>query len=425
MPPPPKTNADSIEPKSPNSDSGRVYYPELDGLRFFAFLAVYIFHRGVPQFEGWMNACWRGAHSWAPRLFPISLPLRFGYNTLSNGWIGVQLFFVLSGFLIARLLLREESRNGHVDIKAFWIRRILRIWPLYYCAMLIGWVALPLTHGWSLRDPAYLAAVSKHLLPFCLFLGNWSVAFHGPPPYDELSILWTVGVEEQFYIAAPLLFVLVPKRFRMPLVISLMGFAIWRRVGFARQIDHGITAVHFQYSTLTQLDTLLAGVLLALILDGGRGKSAPRWLLGSLQAISLIGIVALATRPHLAKPYAMESGPRNPWLVTGEFVAIWATFALLIATLSLNDGIVRRFLAHRWIRWLGKVSYGLYMYHILAIRLGQELFGRLPWFANKELWQTIFAFALNVAMAAVSYQLLERPFLRLKDRWTKVPSRPI
>src|SRR5262245_32561138 len=106
--------------------TGRVYFPELDGLRFVAFILVYLYHGGIP----WRLGCRIAGESAARAL-------------RDNGWVGVQLFFILSGYLIATLLLRERARFGRIDIRAFWVRRILRIWPLYFLMVAIVFIVLP------------------------------------------------------------------------------------------------------------------------------------------------------------------------------------------------------------------------------------------------------------------------------------------
>ena len=103
----------------------RVYFPELDGMRFIAFLLVYCFHGGVP-----------------PLVFAHLVGSTVANALRSNGGYGVQLFFILSGYLITTLLLREEARYGRIALRAFWIRRILRIWPLYYLIVFIGFFVL-------------------------------------------------------------------------------------------------------------------------------------------------------------------------------------------------------------------------------------------------------------------------------------------
>ena len=246
-----------------NPASDRVYFPALDGLRFAAFGLVYLFHRGIPQVASALDSVSRRIDKRLPTkgVAPWSL----GDSVLNNGWVGVQLFFILSGFLIATLLLREESRLGRIDLRAFWMRRILRIWPLYYLTVAITFFALPWLDGtWGSASTRSLW--SQHLAPFLLFGGNWSMGLIGPVPYDAISILWSVCVEEQFYLFCPLLIAFVPAKGRIPLVVALMILGVVGRAATAMALERRlVTPILFQFSTITQLDTLLAGVLLALV----------------------------------------------------------------------------------------------------------------------------------------------------------------
>ena len=131
-----------------------------------------------------------------------------------NGGYGVQLFFILSGYLITTLLLREEARYGRIALRAFWIRRILRIWPLYYLLILIGFFVLPGLDG-QFGTTDYRDLLGMHLLPFLGFVGNWSMALIKPAP-DWISVLWSVCVEEQFYLVVPLFIALVAPRVPRP-----------------------------------------------------------------------------------------------------------------------------------------------------------------------------------------------------------------
>ena len=199
------TRPASSPPASETSE--RIYFPELDGLRFIAFMMVYFFHGGVPQ-----------------GILARLIGSRIAGAFRENGGFGVQLFFILSGYLIATLLLREEARYGRIDLRAFWIRRVLRIWPLYYLTLLIGFGLIPaLEH--QIGTPGYARMLRGQLIPFLAFLGNWSMIFVGPLP-DWLSILWSVCVEEQFYLIVPLLIALVAPRYRRVLVALLIGGAI-------------------------------------------------------------------------------------------------------------------------------------------------------------------------------------------------------
>ncbi len=196
--------------------SRRLYLPELDGLRFFAFLMVFLFHLGARN-ESVSALVGKAA----------------GRCFRENGWVGVQFFFILSGYLIVTLLLREEADYGRIDLKAFWVRRILRIWPLFYLTVALTFFLIPALQG-EFQSGAGAENIRRHLGWFLLFLGNWSMALQGPVSLDSQSILWSVCVEEQFYIVVPLLVAFLPKPARIPAVLALMAGS----VGYRGRIAH-------------------------------------------------------------------------------------------------------------------------------------------------------------------------------------------
>jgi peptidoglycan/LPS O-acetylase OafA/YrhL len=392
-----------------DATSGRVYFPELDGLRFLAFLLVFGSHGGLP----WATEV---ATLVTLPLYVISIPFGsvasewtagiapgFGRSLRVNGWVGVQLFFILSGFLITTLLLREEERFGRVDLRAFWVRRILRIWPLYYLTVAVTFFLLPALDG-RLRSPGYWSMLRVHLPWFLGFLGNWSMIRHGPVGNDAISVLWSVCVEEQFYILCPLLIILVNRHWRLPVVGALMAAAVGLRGWLA---SGNPDQMRIQYNTFAQLDTLLSGVALALVLE--------RWPPGELAARAaafwswpvLAATAWLWTRPQLAHVTAL----RQTW----DYVGIWLCGLGIVALPILRPGRLRNWLAVGWMVWLGRISYGLYMDHEVAL-----------WSIPSTGWLAPFlALGLTIVLAAVSYYGFERPFLRLKKAWTRVPSRPV
>ncbi|MEO6808508.1 MAG: acyltransferase [Isosphaeraceae bacterium] len=391
--------------------SERVYYPELDGLRFVAFLAVYVFHGGVPQFGRWVNALAAGLTSLVPSARPW-LPLNPGEAIRSNGWIGVQFFFILSGYLISTLLLREEARYGRISLRAFWVRRILRIWPLYYLTLTLAFFALPWFDG--VTPTTYGPGYGRHLPAFLVFAGNWSMALLGPVGNDAISILWSVCIEEQFYVLAPLLVAFVPPGGRLAVVVALMASAVAGRYALARAEAGPLL---FQYNMITHLDTLLSGVLLALVWQRfppdertRRRLLWMRWPLG-------LALIYLLSRPGLAH----GSAARRTW----DFVGLWVCGVGVVALARVGGGWLSALLANPRLVWLGRISYGLYMYHEIALWLSRRVDQWLGWFPNKEPLMAIGSFAATVLMAAVSYLVVERPFLKLKRGWTRVPSRPI
>jgi peptidoglycan/LPS O-acetylase OafA/YrhL len=398
----------------PQPNEGRVYFPALDGLRFVAFGLVFLFHRGIPQIATAINAISRQA-GYKP-VTAAKAPWSVGDSVLDNGWIGVQFFFILSGFLITTLLLREESRFGKIDLRAFWMRRILRIWPLYYLIVALTFFVLPWLDGaWG--TVATRELWSRHLVPFLVFGGNWSMALLGPVPYDAISVLWSVCVEEQFYILCPMLIAFVRPENRVRLVVGLMLLGVAGRVITAMALEQRVvTPVFFQWSTITQLDTLLSGVLLALL----RERLTPKWE-GSGRFLLSLALVLLGIG-LLAKPGLGHGSVAGRAL---DFVAIWVVGVFAVSLAATNRGFVSRALSYPRIVWLGRISYGLYMYHEIAFFLQRKLFEFVGWFPYQEAVAPLASMALTVGLAAASYKYVEQPFLRKKMRWSRVESRPI
>ncbi len=302
----------------------RVYFRELDGLRSVAFLGVYLFHGGIPDALFARNAGHAVARSFR-----------------ENGWVGVQLFFILSGYLITTLLLTEEARFGRIELRAFWLRRALRIWPLYYLTVLIGFGFIPWCQG-GLASADFRAVLGRHLPAFLGFLGNWSLALRPPAPNDQIGILWSVCVEEQFYLFAPLLVAWVAPRYRVRLVVALMAAAIGLRWFLVR--DPGVHPMMVQFNTFAQADTLLSGVLLALLLGidpkAGRVGRWARWLQWPLFALIVWGF----SRSHVAQ-YAA-------WRRTWDMVAIWACGMGLVAVAVTVRGWWQAVLSSTTLVWL-------------------------------------------------------------------------
>ena len=395
---------------SPNANPGpnemkkgleRSYFPELDSLRFFAFLMVFGFHHGLPDLGGWIRDI---------LAMTIDLPILILFGTggignrlgpavdhaLSrNGWIGVNLFFTLSGFIITRLLLREELQYGRIDWSAFWVRRILRIWPLYYLIFLIGFLGLPFSdriHGIGLSSPQ---------MPwFGLFLGNWSMIHFGPIGSDILSILWSVCVEEQFYIFIPMVIAILGTRGRWIFAISGILIAILQRISLARS---GVEQYQITYNSVAQMDSILAGVLLALALNHEPIRNTivhltKKYLVWLILPVSLF----LITRKHLGHEIVLRQ--------VVDPVAIWLVAVVWIMVAAAGSPRFSRILSWPAFVGAGKISYGLYMWHEILL----SLFG-----------SGFITLAAVILTAWLSYEFLEKPVLRYKRRWSRVESRPV
>jgi peptidoglycan/LPS O-acetylase OafA/YrhL len=367
----------------------RFYRPELDVLRFFAFLGVFIFH-AAPRAMDFYSAA--GAPRWLSDLL-ISI---FG-----AGAYGVDLFFALSAYLITSLLLHERAATGALDLRGFYVRRILRIWPLYLA--FVAFAALAATVIPEQHLPL------RYVLGYSLLAGNWTYVFYGLPASFAIP-LWTVSIEEQFYLAWPLALRKASIQMMAAIAVGLLVVAnIWR-VWLAVSVAP-IEAM--EYNTFTRLDPIALGILIALV-----GHNLPS-LSRRRRVVLLCGGIAtwIAT-------YGFSVGSVAPKFSTWQLALAHPLTALAsIAILLSAMGSQHRFLRNKRLLYLGKISYGLYVLHEFAhfcaarfIRASTPL---------TVIAQSVAGLALTILLAAVSYRWLESPFLRLKERFAHVQSRPV
>jgi peptidoglycan/LPS O-acetylase OafA/YrhL len=377
------------------SSGRRFYRPELDALRFFAFLCVFAFHR--------MDYV---------AVDPASQPLAYAIGTA--GAFGVPIFFLLSSFLIVELLLREREQTGSVHIKSFYVRRILRIWPLYFAAF-FGLVVL----GHYLPDVG--PKTYSSWIAFLLFAGNWYIVRHGwiAGPIDPL---WSIAVEEQFYIAVPLLARLGGRRILAIVSIVLLIVSYVTSAHYARLVYSGESGQWV--NSWFQFQFFAAGALLAMALHG----RAPHWPM-ALRVIVFVGASGCwiyAVMGPGVKSYDAHTtvaGAMGGWLLV-----LLGSILFFVSTLGTPEHYVPR-----WLMYLGRISYGLYIFHSLMFYLvfeaGERWLPRrtavlhLPASVVPALG-TSLVLMLSIASAGLSYRYFEKPFLKLKERFTFVRSRP-
>lgn len=354
--------------------SAKEHLPNLDGLRTLAALTVVLGHcNAISAFPIQPDSSLQGLKHFL-----------FGQAVL-----GVQFFFVLSGFLITRIVLREQDQNNGFDIRLFWLRRILRIWPVYFLVAALaglgaafGWPALAMPHNqWPL---------------ILTFLENFDLLHlleQGLPYGMIVSVLWSVSIEEQFYLVYPILLLLVPRRFYLPVFLAIVLASLRFKM-----LHEGGPGAGFH--TLSQTYELAIGCLLAVLWPTPPpwSKTISPWLLLLPYILCLIQIVF----PSWSIPYSL------PWL-----------FGLIV--------VDQAFCAQSWLQTrriplinpLGKVTYGIYCYHMIFALLIFHLMqarGTPP--------HTMASFALYlgtvsslvIAFSLASYRWIERPCLRLKDR---------
>ncbi|MFO0314665.1 MAG: acyltransferase family protein [Planctomycetota bacterium] len=365
-------------PSAPATPGAAVRWPALDGLRAVAVLLVLYHH--------------------APMLFGRGPGAAGGVFHGSRGaWIGVDLFFVLSGFLITSILLAGRDRPG--ALRRFWVRRALRIFPLAYAYLgalaLLAWAtnAFP-----ELRDPAAFGWASAYLLNVHVAAAGW-----GAP---ALALLWSLAVEEQFYLLWPLLALRLRDR-ALAAVLALATVAAPALRSWHLADGDDVAAYVLPWC---RMDALALGALLAL---GWRSPRRPqlaaaaRWL--ALPALAVVG-------GTLAARLTPAGADAHPAFVVVGYSAVALAFTVLVALALDPPRALAAALAAAPLRAIGKVSYGLYVWHVItaqvAARALTAAWPALPFAVYLGAWLLLLA-----AVTAARWRWLEAPLLARKERW--------
>jgi peptidoglycan/LPS O-acetylase OafA/YrhL len=353
------------------------------------------------------------------RALAIILVILLHGAVIGFGWVGVNVFFVLSGFLITRILLRDLELPARPYFTRFYGRRSLRIFPIYY-AYLLGLAVLVFTP--AIRDHFNAAAaVTPSQL---LFASTYTYDFyHASSAFvhsTSLSHFWSLAVEEQFYLIWPLALRYIGKR-RLPaacLAIILAGplvriaiAELWSSLPFASPIS----AQNVYVLPFSHFDAFATGALLTVWRPGRVSKRAYAGLFASTLALG-----ALASRRPLSL-FPRELG--FPLLLGAGHAYIWGYTLVNILSaglmmLAMNDDVVRRVFEWRPLKYLGKVSYGVYVYHYLVLSLIDLVIARKMGRSVATQWLTVgIGVPVTLAVSAISFRFFEEPILRLKDRW--------
>jgi peptidoglycan/LPS O-acetylase OafA/YrhL len=376
-----------------DGQAARFYQPELDVLRFFAFFGVFIFH-AFPRVTAFYAA--NQCPTW---LSSILIPV------FTAGAYGVDLFFALSAYLITRLLLREREATGTLDLRSFYLRRILRIWPLYLSFVAFAAVVSLLPQ--AARMGVHLGW--RYVAGYSLLAGNWAYVIYGLPVGFTIP-LWTVSIEEQFYLTWPLAMRRASARTMAALAVGVLVAGNLVRVWLAAS---SATLDAIEYNTFTRLDPIALGILLALA-----GERMPRWTPWQRLALACGGLLSWVA----AAAFNGWNNPQRPetWrlAITHPVIAVGSA-AVLMAVIGAQNP----FFKDSTLIYLGKISYGLYIVHEFGRFCASCLVH--PSTPAGVLGQSAVGLAFTIAIAAASYRWLESPFLRLKERFAHVRSRPV
>lgn len=370
-----------------------VFFPNLNGVRFIAALLVMLHH--IEQYKYIFGNLY-------------GFPSRWHWDFFRQiGPLGVFLFFVLSGFLITYLLLLERDRTGTVQVGNFYVRRILRIWPLYYFVVALGLFLLPQIP--FLDVPGETDFLHEDfgvkVALFLLILPNVATGVYPHVPY--LSQTWSIGVEEQFYYFWPWVVRGVRKNLLWVMVGMFFAFFLGRGAVKVLLPNTGFWVWIQAFVGSLRISCMMLGALGAYLVYFHRGSRLVQTLFLRRTQVGLWALVV-------------------GMIATGVFVPgvnqeIYSLlFALLLVNLAANPASIVR-LTHPAFEFLGKISYGLYMYHTIGVVVAIKLARTLGPGVHDWLIYPV-AIGLSVLIASVSYFGVEKQILKLKDRFSVVRS---
>jgi peptidoglycan/LPS O-acetylase OafA/YrhL len=385
----PSTTPGVLSAPSPDAAAAGapVRISELDGIRGLAILLVLLWHYGAMRLD--LN------HT------GVLAPL---WTLIGLSWSGVDLFFVLSGFLIGGLLL--DHRDSPSYFKTFYVRRVCRIFPLYYLLVLSYFSVRAL--GISLAGPGgeWLTSGPLPLGSYALFLQNWVMVLNRSFGCNWLGITWSLAIEEQFYLLLPLVIRFIPPKRLLPVLVGGIVLAPLTRVALLLWLPERVSGAFLLMPC--RADALLLGVLAAWAL-----RALPlRWalmqyraFLGCLLAVLGAGVVFIA--------YRWPSITSRPMVIWGHtWFALFYGVLLVIPVLK-RDGLWASILRNPLLRGLGSISYGVYMIHQAVFGLTMSLFfTETPLRPSSALLLPVaVALALTLLIATLLYRWVEKPVI--------------
>ena len=374
--------------------SSSVYIPQFDIIRFFAAFMIVIYHSYI-AWKGWFGLPGIVSTGDYKTFSRIGLHVD---QFVRNFPLGVDIFFFISGYLLTYLLVVEKEKYGKVNIPKFYIRRGLRIWPLYFFLVAL---APFLVHWLGEKQPVYWPTIALINNFYTIHTQEWSYPF---------SHFWSICIEEHFYLFWPLIIAFVPF-LKLPLAITLLLGLSW---GYKIYSYIFLASNWFQLylHTFSRMDVILLGGLLAVFYIKKPFEFKLHWI--SITIISII-VIVLLSYDDLSNFDNMLNG------VTRRFIYI-LLLGLLMMDVLFNPGHKSAIGRFKPLLYMGKVSYGIYMYgNILVLVVIKKI---LPLLGHTNIYLYLFlVFTASLLVPVISYELMEKPFLKLKQRFSLVKTR--
>jgi peptidoglycan/LPS O-acetylase OafA/YrhL len=338
------------------------------------------------------------------RGFAVLLVILFHFFGIGFGWLGVDLFFVLSGFLITGILI--DSKHKQHFFRNFYIRRTLRIFPLYYFALIVFFILINAGIT-ELKDPSFF---SKNSVWYFLYIQNWLYAFQGWPRDPVMNHFWSLAIEEQFYLFWPLVVFFIPSRKLLIACISLILLSILLRyvTCYAGAVTNPVQFV----ITFCRLDGLAIGAIIAVLI-----RSHPLRLITACKWIFIITVPLIIILYLLAGTIKYD----NYYFQTLGFTIFdlfWG--GVLISCFLPEFKFSRNFFSMNWLTVLGKYSYGIYVYHWMIYQLCWPFYRSYAGnavIADVRYQYGFLCLVATLIISFLSYRFMELPILRLKERF--------
>lgn len=378
-----------------------VHFVQLDALRFLAAFMVIIVH-AFDAWSGWFGIPWRLA---TPDRKSWSWIGNHIHNFVSNFGFGVDLFFLISGFLITYLLIREKSEKSKVNIPAFFLRRILRIWPLYFFVIGICYFWYAPWMGWG-HEPGHPIDYKSAMLFYNNFATIKTQTWEFP-----FAHFWSICIEEHFYLVWPFLVAFIPmKKLPHVLITIIIGSMLFRLHAFMTMPESFFT---LYLHTLSRIDALAFGGLAAWAhYHRPAAWNIPRYIRFLLFAVLI---------------FSMTFDNMNDW--STPFLVMWKKYfylalaGFLMMNFVFNPDCIIKLGPKNILNYLGRCCFGIYLWGniLLQILLHKIILKHFPGGNGWAFWGIVLFFSL--AVPVISYEFIEKPFMKLKNRFAIIRTR--